>query len=636
MKTAVITYIDNNHIKNLENDFLNTLRNTANYKGEIYVIYYGRNREKIWKLNKKYKINTFYADKKFRTSNQRNIDITLLLKRMPKEITHIICLDGGDVWFQDSIDEIFEKTKCGYGFVEEDEPADKEFNFQCIAKIQYKNIRDDILKKLKNLKLINSGMIAGEKDKILSIMEDITKLTNQINQDFFALDQTIFNYVIRLNNKGINLPSKYNFCLITRENGFEVIKNKIYDENKELVNIIHNNGNDSRVFPNGMQDIKKLHFISKFPKKLPGSFWGITAFFNPVGYKNKYENYKIFRESSKKQGLNLIAVELAFKNKQFELKKEDAEILIQLRAEDNNILWQKERLINIGIEKLPKDCDKFAWLDADIIFCNNEWVKETCKLLENYAIIQPFEYSIRLPKGIYNLNPEKIILGSEIELENFKSRGIASMVNKVGKEILEKSVNFHGIPGFVWAGRKEIFDKYGLFDKAQCSDCLMAHIFYKNRINKSMRKSINTNIEKSLYEWKKNIFPKIKGSIFFSKGIILHLWHGKIKDRYYVTCDKILKDYDFEPEKDMKIDDNKCWAWASNKQILHKEIKNYFFIKNEENSIAHILIFPVIFKLRILKNLDSLLGLTGLYLKKEHINLYKFLKSKFDFFLKKI
>ena len=48
MKTAVITYIDDNMAKNLEHDFLESLRNTAKYNGEIYVIYYGKDENFSW------------------------------------------------------------------------------------------------------------------------------------------------------------------------------------------------------------------------------------------------------------------------------------------------------------------------------------------------------------------------------------------------------------------------------------------------------------------------------------------------------------------------------------------------------------------------------------------------------------
>ena len=39
--------------------------------------------------------------------------------------------------------------------------------------------------------------------------------------------------------------------------------------------------------------------ITQFPEKLPGSFWGITTFYNPQRYKNKIENYRKFRAAGK-------------------------------------------------------------------------------------------------------------------------------------------------------------------------------------------------------------------------------------------------------------------------------------------------------------------------------------------------
>ena len=133
---------------------------------------------------------------------------------------------------------------------------------------------------------------------------------------------------------------------------------------------------------------QNLGLMSEFPKELPGSFWGLTTYFNPAKYGNKIENYRKFREDSKRQGLNLLCVELAFNNEPFELTKNDADVLVQVRS--NSIMWQKERLLNIGLKHLPKDCDKVAWIDCDIIFKNEYWIEETCKLLEKYIVINYF------------------------------------------------------------------------------------------------------------------------------------------------------------------------------------------------------------------------------------------------------
>ena len=65
--------------------------------------------------------------------------------------------------------------------------------------------------------------------------------------------------------------------------------------------------------------------MKTLPEKLNGTFWGITTYYNPQKYRNKIENYRKFRNASKRQGLKLLTVELAFGDNDFELKKSDYE-----------------------------------------------------------------------------------------------------------------------------------------------------------------------------------------------------------------------------------------------------------------------------------------------------------------------
>ena len=89
--------------------------------------------------------------------------------------------------------------------------------------------------------------------------------------------------------------------------------------------------------------------------------WAITAYFNPMRYRRKYANYQLFRERLE---VPLVAVELAY-GPEFELGEGDAEVLLKLRGRD--ILWQKERLLNVAFQALPSSCDKVAWVDCDVI-----------------------------------------------------------------------------------------------------------------------------------------------------------------------------------------------------------------------------------------------------------------------------
>ena len=78
-------------------------------------------------------------------------------------------------------------------------------------------------------------------------------------------------------------------------------------------------------------------------------------------------------EGMKKAGANLLVVELAFGDEEFEL--EPGENILQLRG--GGVMWQKERLLNIAIEQLPADCTKVAWLDNDLIFDDPRWLERT-------------------------------------------------------------------------------------------------------------------------------------------------------------------------------------------------------------------------------------------------------------------
>ena len=107
--------------------------------------------------------------------------------------------------------------------------------------------------------------------------------------------------------------------------------------------------------------------------------WAITCYFNPMRYRRRLANFRIFRDRLQ---LPLVAVELAY-GPEFELQAQDAEILIQLR-DDAAVLWQKERLLNVALQALPSSCRKVAWLDCDIFFTAPGWIEDANSLLDRY------------------------------------------------------------------------------------------------------------------------------------------------------------------------------------------------------------------------------------------------------------
>jgi len=584
MNTAIITYIDDNFSKNLENDFLFTLRKHAKYQDIVYVIYGGKDDGFVKRIKDEYGVEVIISGKEYAISNQRNIEIAKLLAKLPGSVEKVMCIDGGDVWFQSPLEEIFDAVGSNYGFVEEIHGADEGFNLGIISRITNQNIKTKFLERARGYKLINSGMVVGQKEKVKNVMNAIAQLTRDINQDYFALDQAIFNYVVRSEGKGISLSKNFCFLPPFYKNFFYVKNNFLYEiKINKLFNIIHNLKVFERFFPGGKPNIAET---PKYLKNLPGTFWGVTTFFNPVKYKNKIYNYKKFRRSSKNQGLKLLAVEAAFNNEPFELTKDDADILIQVRI--TSALWQKERLLNIGFKNLPADCDKIAWIDNDVVFTNNNWVKETCELLQSYCVVQPFQHSIRLPKDIDYVIPEKINFFDKIDTDGYKTFGAGCRIAQLSPSILRRSMHFYGHTGFAWAARREVFQKNGFFDQIilPASDMLIARAFFESddfENNEEVESYvINDACKKSFLKWAKEINKIVKGSVYFTVGDIMHLWHGAQSDRSYSVLLKALKENNFNPTEDLKTNEGGCWEWSSDKRLMHKAVRDYFFLRRED------------------------------------------------------
>jgi len=315
----------------------------------------------------------------------------------------------------------------------------------------------------------------------------------------------------------------------------------------------------------------------KIPEKLPGSIWGITTFFNPCGYKTNLANYHLFRDGIRRQGMPLITVELAFGDSPFALTPNDADILVQRRGGD--VMWQKERLLNIALEYLPANCDKVVWLDSDILFEKENWVEETAKQLEQYMVIQPFSHLVRLPKGKTRCDWKKCRKGTK-EGELFHSFGLGIAKYGIG---VTSSYSLHGVPGGAWGLRKSLLQKHGFYDAdiAGSGDMAIAHAFCGST-NCDYFKNLSPLNMAHYCSWAQEVYKDAKLSLNYIEGVVSHLWHGSIKDRSYEERHSITLKTDFNPNIDIEIDSNGVWKWASDKPELHKACARYFASRKED------------------------------------------------------
>lgn len=313
------------------------------------------------------------------------------------------------------------------------------------------------------------------------------------------------------------------------------------------------------------------------PVRLPGTLWALTCHFNPAGYARKAENHRRFREGLRRANVPLLAVELAFGDAPFELGDDDAERVVRLRGGD--ALWQKERLLNVGLRALPEACDKVVWLDADVLFARDDWAEETARALERWVVVQPFSLSTRLERGETWTDVDALPQGAG---EGEVLHGMAYGVSRKGHASLARYLE-HGHSGYAWAARRAVLEKHGLYDANVLGngDLNIAHaMFGGSRALKLDR--FSPAAARHLSRWADAFFEDVGASVGFVEGTLFHLFHGKKEDRRYLDRLSLLVDHGFDPEGDLERTAEGAWRWRRGGTELARVCGEYFRARRED------------------------------------------------------
>ncbi len=303
--------------------------------------------------------------------------------------------------------------------------------------------------------------------------------------------------------------------------------------------------------------------------------WAITTYFNFAGYQSKLKNYRQFRQEL---GIPLLTIEFSLDGK-FELTSQDADMLIQI--DGGAMLWQKERLINIGIDALPENVENVAWIDCDIIFDNPHWHKEAIEILQHQKIIQLFSYAFYLDKDETNPSLDK-------EYKKVKSSVLG--VSKEGrKAYLSENEDSRKIdplhPGFAWAARKDYLKQNKLFDKAIIGggDSLLVCALFNEHKFLSDIFGFSSNMKSNYIEWGDAIYKSTEGKVGLISGNVYHLWHGDLKNRKYFQRYEDLSNIGYHPDLDICINHNGAITWKRERPDLERYMKEYFAGRREDD-----------------------------------------------------
>jgi hypothetical protein len=305
----------------------------------------------------------------------------------------------------------------------------------------------------------------------------------------------------------------------------------------------------------------------------PSKLWAISAYFNPLGYRSRGKNYRIFRE---RLGVPLITVELAIDGR-FELGSDDAEHLLQIAG--GSLLWQKERLLTLALRELPDECEFVAWLDADIVFERSSWWEEACAALEEAALVQPFAHVLNVPRGSH-----PILQSPEAALSTRPSFAL-NRVSSGGWDFDGKNAALHSYsPGQAWIAHRDLLEQFGFYDRAVIggADGLMAWAAEGLSEQVAQARGMTAAQKDHYLSWASGWEKAVDRRIAWTEGSVYHLWHGDTQNRRYRERHRILEDHTYDPLNDIAEHPSGSWRWDSSKPQFHADVLEYFRTRNED------------------------------------------------------
>jgi hypothetical protein len=304
--------------------------------------------------------------------------------------------------------------------------------------------------------------------------------------------------------------------------------------------------------------------------------WAITSYFNPIGYRNRLTNYRIFRE---RLAVPLATVELSA-GAAFELGEADADVLVQIRGGD--VLWQKERLLNVALRALPDACDTVAWLDCDVVLTNPDWPRAARQLLERAALIQLFHERYNLPA---HTRPEQVASRAAYAAGHALAHKLANRLVAAPVVGEPGGVQRWGIAlGLAWAARRQLLETHGFYDAGVLGGGDRALLCAALAQFDGLRDCWCANQQQSAHfaAWAHPFHEAVRGNIACVDGAVFHLWHGQRDDRRYVERYEKFRAYDFDPTRDIAIDATGCWRWNTDKPAMHRYVSDYFRARRED------------------------------------------------------
>lgn len=297
----------------------------------------------------------------------------------------------------------------------------------------------------------------------------------------------------------------------------------------------------------------------------------LCSIFNPRRFWSRVDLYKEFAAYVRASGANLFTIEAAFGDRRFEVTEPGDPNCLQLRTADE--LWHKERMLCLGLHRLPPEAKYVAWVDPDVHFSRHDWATETVHMLQHHPVVQMFGQAT-------NLAPNEEIM--------WTARGIAKGWKEFGKPVWECAETIlrgqKDHPGLAWAFRRDALDAMGGFLDfciAGSADLHMVGAWSGNFLLGHPRQLPSAYL-RALNRWAERAYAVVREDVGYVTGVAFHHWHGRSQSRGYDKRWQIMIDHNFNPATDLMQDTQGMWRWTRNNPRLRAALRQSLSLRHED------------------------------------------------------